>query len=134
MRRWRLSPCTLLFALFLFLIQNSAVRATLQEQQQQQQPSTTDKKHIPLPKQIEPYKSPRIQRFPPASQKRSRSPKDLAAVVVPRGYNDGGYNHFLNFGGGWNLYYSSIYASMLPVQPAAYALQTLYSGIVRDGM
>lgn len=44
-----------------------------------------------------------------------------------------GYRDFLYLGAGWNLYYSSWSAPMLPIPPAAYALRRLYTTIVTDG-
>ena len=41
-----------------------------------------------------------------------------------------GFQSFLNFENGWNLYYSSWNSIALPIQPSAWALSQLYSSIV----
>lgn len=40
------------------------------------------------------------------------------------------FQHFLDVGLGWNMYYSSWHGSALPIEPAAWVLTTLYSHIL----
>lgn len=45
---------------------------------------------------------------------------------------DAGHQSFISLGSGWNLYYSSWSSSILPVQPAAWALRQLYTNVATN--
>lgn len=53
-------------------------------------------------------------------------------ALFPRTEIVAGFQHFLDIGNGWNMYYSSWHASALPIQPAAWALTGLYAHIATN--
>ena len=53
------------------------------------------------------------------------TPRTVETVALP-------FRSFLSIGFGWNIYYYSWHASILPVQPAAWALTALYAYVSRN--
>ena len=61
------------------------------------------------------------------------SPSPISANPYSLTARSDGYQAFLHLGDGWNLYYSSWASMSLPVQPAVWALNRLYTNMARDG-